>query len=494
MWSDDLAQLMYLHSAVDCTVSTFSAAGNVRRTLSTAGFEVSKKTGFGEKREMLVAAKSNISTDHCNRPIPSDPRQLKPWFQLPTRTIKNRTAIVIGAGFAGCSTANSLARRGWQVTLIDRANNIASGASGNLQAVLQCRLAADLTPRSRFYLQSFLYTHRLLNQLQTQQELNWQNCGILMLLNQAQSKLNKLRDELDQFYHKQVVSHLSLSDASGLANIGLSHEALWLPHGGWLDPKLLCTAYLNVNTLLPIKVVTSTDINQLEQTAEGWQVLSDKTTVAAADVVILANSFDAADYDQTAFLPLIPVRGQITHIKETKLTEPLSSIVISDAYICPTIKNTHCVGATYGTGETDCNSNNIDDEQNLLNINSAFESIDSRTLTVTGSRAAVRCNTTDYFPVVGAVPDYQNFQLQYANLARNAKAKTEEKGSYLPGLYVNTGHGSYGLATCPLSAEYLASLIENESLPLPVDMMDSLSPARFIIRDLKKQRIGNNKN
>ncbi len=490
MWSDELAQLMYQHSSTSATLSTYSVAGTVRRTLSSAGFAVAKKPGVGEKREMLVANKAETPQGNDDILVRNDPRNSKPWFQLAARPSRQRTALVIGAGFAGCSTANSLARRGWHVTLIDRADHIASGASGNKQAILQCRLAADPTAQSRFYLQSFLFAHRQLQQLEKLHRLDWQNCGVLMLLDHSQPRLNHLHENLEQFYDKRVVAYLTQQQASERANIGLNHDALWLPHGGWLDPNLLCAAYLDDNTDNPIQLVTSTVIDSLEQTTVGWRVHSGTTTVASAEVVILANSINAAGFAQTEFLSLIPVRGQVSQFKGTSLTEQLSSVVVSVSTICPAQEGTHCIGATYAAGETDRRPRSSDDEQNLLGINSVFKTGDLGDLEFTDSRAAVRCNTTDYFPIVGAVPDYQRFQQEFSGLRRNAKVKTTQKGSYLPGLYINTGHGSYGLATCPLSAEFLASLIENESLPLPINAMDSLSPARFIIRNLKKQRVG----
>ncbi|MCH7672724.1 MAG: hypothetical protein IIB72_11225, partial [Proteobacteria bacterium] len=55
------------------------------------------------------------------------------------------------------------------------------------------------------------------------------------------------------------------------------------------------------------------------------------------------------------------------------------------------------------------------------------------------------------------------------------------------GLYINTAHASNGLATCPLSAEYLASLINGENLPISAAATEALNPVRFQIRNLKKQ-------
>ena len=41
------------------TLSTYSAAGYVRRNLSLAGFQVERISGFGRKRHMTVALKND---------------------------------------------------------------------------------------------------------------------------------------------------------------------------------------------------------------------------------------------------------------------------------------------------------------------------------------------------------------------------------------------------------------------------------------------------
>jgi tRNA 5-methylaminomethyl-2-thiouridine biosynthesis bifunctional protein len=73
-------------------------------------------------------------------------------------------------------------------------------------------------------------------------------------------------------------------------------------------------------------------------------------------------------------------------------------------------------------------------------------------------------------------------------LAKNANARIKATGAYLPGAYINVGHGSRGLTSTPLCAELLAALITGEPRPLPRDLRQSLSPARFIIRDLIRGR------
>jgi tRNA 5-methylaminomethyl-2-thiouridine biosynthesis bifunctional protein len=53
MWQPPLFAQMAALSTPTTTFATFSSAGNVRRGLSAAGFSVSKKPGFGKKREMI---------------------------------------------------------------------------------------------------------------------------------------------------------------------------------------------------------------------------------------------------------------------------------------------------------------------------------------------------------------------------------------------------------------------------------------------------------
>lgn len=63
-----------------------------------------------------------------------------------------------------------------------------------------------------------------------------------------------------------------------------------------------------------------------------------------------------------------------------------------------------------------------------------------------------------------------------------------KRGVYYKGLFINIGHGSRGLAYTPLSAELLAAQINQEVLPLPRELANALNPARFLIRDIIKNK------
>ena len=103
-------------------------------------------------------------------------------------------------------------------------------------------------------------------------------------------------------------------------------------------------------------------------------------------------------------------------------------------------------------------------------------------------RVGFRCASPDYLPLVGPVPDRAAFLRDFAGLRSNARQVIALRGQYLPGLFLSTAHGSRGLTSTPLAAELLASQICAEPPPLSRELGRALAPARFIIRDLCRNR------
>ncbi|MBM3604074.1 MAG: tRNA (5-methylaminomethyl-2-thiouridine)(34)-methyltransferase MnmD [Alphaproteobacteria bacterium] len=54
MWAEDLMRQVGAHTVPEGSFATYTAAGHVRRALSGAGFDVSRRSGFGTKRHMSV--------------------------------------------------------------------------------------------------------------------------------------------------------------------------------------------------------------------------------------------------------------------------------------------------------------------------------------------------------------------------------------------------------------------------------------------------------
>ncbi len=486
LWSEELTQLMALHSADGATLSSYSVAGFVRRNLQQAGFLPIKVPGYGRKREMLTASLS----PRCNSPAMSDviAKNMRsttaPWFVFDEHSYQGNTAVVIGAGLAGCATARSLAERGWSITVIEAGPGSACGASGNPQAVLQCRLASNALPTTQFFLQAYLYASRQFADYTRQGKLDWHNCGVLRIHNEGSNLVFDSAVDAERFYSNEVLRFCSKDEASAIAAVGLTSGGFFLPHGGWLDPRQLCQTYL---THANIKTLYSQEVTALHRDDERWLLKTASGSSISADAVVIANGMGALGLSQSQDYPLIPIRGQLSGLAASSETRKLRSVVAGARYICPDYHDIHSIGASYQAQDQDCELREHDDRGNLTGLLKALAEPLVNENTLPQSRASIRCNSRDQIPLIGPLPDRDAFARQYAELASNANATLTAPGVYWPGLFLNVAHGSYGLATCPLAAEILASLICGESLPVDTAVLNSLNPARFIIRELKRQ-------
>ena len=160
MWKPDLFNTIYRLTATQGSFSTFTAASQIRKDLIAAGFRVGKKKGFGQKREMLIGEKMDIG----EKTNPGDAKKANrenhqsttpPWFACPAAISKEKTALIIGTGIAGCALAHKLAFRGWKVTLVGQDAHIASRASGNPSALVYPSISLDINRATQLYLHCF---------------------------------------------------------------------------------------------------------------------------------------------------------------------------------------------------------------------------------------------------------------------------------------------------------------------------------------------------
>jgi len=487
LWEEPLMHLLASCSDENTTLSSYSVAGKVRKALKSAGFEVNKIDGFGRKRHSLFAKMSAIKIEPSKRKgIEKEilPRLESPWFTLPKPHFKGKTAAIIGAGLAGCSIAHSLAQRGWKVTVIDAGHTPASGASGNTQMALRCRLFNAASPEAQFFLHAYLFALQQFKQISQHSDLAWNPCGVLQLTN-AMNKRSPLQlKKVQQLYSEQIVRLLSKDQASSEAGIALREKAWLFPSGGAMKPTSLCEAYLAHSN---ISCIFNTRITELSRLDETWQVSAGQLQVIGADVVVIANSHSAEQLGQCAGLPLQILRGQTSEIPANENSNKLKCVVSGGRTVFPASAGRHLLSASY-TNSTELKALAPDAHENLVVAAANFADAGILNEDAVVERVSLRCNSPDRFPLVGMVPDLEKMRINYRELSRNARARFNSTGKYYAGLYMNVAHGSNGLASCPLSAEFLASLISNENLPLSRDIAERLNPTRFLIKDLKKQR------
>ena len=495
LWQTRLFTRMAELSEPGATVSTYSAAGKVRRRLQEAGFQVEKRPGFGRKRHMLVGRKC-ASTELASKVQPQSQDPLAPapgitekpgsWFTYPVKLAPRRDAVIIGAGLAGASLAFSLARRGWQVTVIDSSDSVAAGASGNSQLALRCRLFQNESPASRFFLQAYLFARTQFEQLSKAGTLDFQPSAVMQLHNAMHKQQGIDPFNLQRLYAEQVVTTLTQLQASATAGVQLSDAACHFPLGGWLDAKSLCLAYL---THPNIQLQLQQRVGALQWSGFNWLVKDqDGQHLGAAEVIALANGYGAVDLAQAAWLPLLAVRGQTSRLAASESSRSLNTVVCGERTVFPEHDGYHTLAASYHREELALDVRDPDNQHNLLTARTCFNDPAYLGEIVASGRVSLRCNTPDFLPVVGMLPNAAAMHTQFAGFARNARAEVGKPGCYYPGLYISAAHGSNGLASCPLSSEYLASLIDNEVPPLDQKIMNELNPARFLIRALKIQR------
>jgi len=493
MWSAPLFQTMARLAKPGTTFATFTSAGEVKRGLAAVGFNVSKVGGHGRKRSMLRGVWPDKTSAQPFVPSPRARQKYRPLWSLhaENKIFTKRTALVVGAGLAGAHTAHALASRGWSVTVIDAAPEIAGGASGNAQGVLYTKLSAAPDSVSQFALTSYLHALRCYRRLIADSALSADAadfCGVLQL--SYDDATRALHASLANVFEQapDIVQHLDAAVASSIAGVALQQPALWMKNAGFMVPPRICSDLLSQPG---INVQLATRLERIERSNGQWHAFNQHDAlVATTDIIVLCNATDAATLPQTRHLPLNTVRGQVTLLPATAKSAALRCVICHDGYLPPERNGEHCIGATFDLKRTDTGTDTRGHVDNLArlaqHVPSLADSIAGRDATMLHGRAALRCATPDYLPVVGPVADVAAMRQRFAALASNAQALVASDGAWQQGLFVNTGHGSRGLSSTPLCAELVAAYIEGTPFPLaPAQRLD-LHPARFLIRDLKR--------
>ncbi|GKQ48860.1 bifunctional tRNA (5-methylaminomethyl-2-thiouridine)(34)-methyltransferase MnmD/FAD-dependent 5-carboxymethylaminomethyl-2-thiouridine(34) oxidoreductase MnmC [Pseudomonas syringae] len=477
MWTPELFAELARLSTPGTTIGTFTSTGWVRRSLNAAGFKMKRVPGIGHKWEVLRGA--FVAWPEGVAPVPA----AKPWFARPTLLAGERKALVIGAGLAGCATAQSLAQRGWQVSLLERHAAPAQEASGNPQGVLYLKLSAHGTALSQLILSGFGHTRRLLERLQ--RGVEWDACGVLQLTFDDKEALRQ--QQLAEAFPESLLHLLDQPAAEVQSGIALNSGGLFYPEGGWVHPPALCHAQIQHAN---IRLIAHHHALELRRVDDQWQVWSDTQLIDSAPVVVLAGAADIKQFSQSAELPLKRIRGQITSLPQTGASAALRTVVCAEGYVAPARLGEHTLGASFDFNSVDLTPNVADHLGNLAllqeisaDLASRLEAADRPPEQLQG-RAAFRCTSPDYLPIVGPLADREAFVQAYAALGKDARQVPDITCPWLDGLYVNSGHGSRGLITAPLCAELIAAWLDNEPLPLPRSVAEACHPNRFALRGL----------
>ena len=479
MWNKPLYSAMGSASRPGATFATFTAAGDVRRGLQQAGFKVSKRTGFGHKRECLQG--------RLHRTCPGPRPQSTPWDTAANRRPVPSSALVIGAGLAGCTAAAALAQRGIEVTLLEQ-KQVACAGSGNNQGILYTRLSVRHSAATDFALQSYCFAYRFYRDLlqagYLRPGVDGNLCGSIHQ-STRQTEMATLAEALGSV--PEFAQVIDADRASEILGLRQAVGGYWFPDSGWMRPPSVCRALID---RYDIRLLENTGRIELEPIEHGWRALTGDGPAAEADCAIIATGTAANQHGGLSWLPLQSIRGQTTDLPSNSDLAELRTGLCHTGYISPARAQQHCIGATFDLDDEEPQIRIEDHHRNLEalaiavpSLRESLAKVDPGTLT---GRVGHRCATPDYLPLVGAIPDYEAFLHSYGGLRRNAKQIIPTRGDYLPGLFLTTGHGSRGLTSTPLAAQILASQVCGEALPLSRELYRAVAPGRFIIRKLSR--------
>lgn len=415
--------------------------------------------------------------------VKPQPAKLKPWLTIPEQ-IPVQSVVVIGAGIAGASTAFALAQRNIAVTVIEQ-NEIATAGSGNHQGLLYAKISPNPTAQTELLLSGYAYSLSLLK-LTDAPRLD---CGVLHLDFSADEQFRN-QQLASKRPDSQLYQSVTSAQASKIAGIDLPNGGLWWPFGVTANPRSVVQVLL-AHPL--INVLTHSQVQQLAHNGDCWQVTylreGVEEVIHSSHIVICAGA-QSNQLDPIVGWPLQVIRGQTTTANPGDYAEGLKCALSGKSYITPVWQDKMCFGATFHPNNNDDTLTLSDEQINWQHLTEWLPALanDLQQTTKPQGHAALRCDAYDHLPVVGPIGDTKSMLDVYAKLKHDKNYPVTTPCPWLPGAFVNTAHGSRGLATAPLCAEAIAAAILGLPSPLSAKLQQALHPNRLLIRTLTHYR------
>jgi tRNA 5-methylaminomethyl-2-thiouridine biosynthesis bifunctional protein len=447
MWSPDTLKGVTRCCAPGSRLASWCVARPVKDALTSLGFQVNKVKGLAPKRHALTAT--------------YQPHWLPNSTQIrPATSPTHRHCAVIGSGLAGAATARALAERGWQVTVLDRADHPAAGASG-----LPVGLVAPHTSPD----------DALLSQLT--------RAGVRLMLSRAQALLKEGSDwalsgvEEHRLPGKTRQGGLPASahewrqDWTVAAEPVGDHKVLLHHKAGWLKPSQLVMALLD-HPLVEWRGQQA--IEKLEHHEDAtwglWNTQGDQLGPFSHVVLALGPATDAllkASVAEVA-LPLQAVRGQVSWglrpdaIASNWPVRPVNGHGSFVGSVPTALGMAWYAGSSFDRARDQPCVTAEDHAENQQRLEQLLPEVARRLKPDWDGQCSlqgwsgVRCTAPDRLPLVGALDPVR-----------------------LPGLHLVTGMGARGLTLALLCAELLASQLNGDPSPVTRRQARALSAQRF---------------
>ena len=443
--------------------------------LKKIGYKSVGKASYGSQPILKIG---RICADNDLSLIP-------PWFTPPAPIENNAKIGILGAGIAGVSIAKALRLRGLHAEIIDD-NAFIDGASVLPVALISPTITEKANEVSRFYDRAYRSVLSSIEDL----DMEWLNRGVLKIkrepvISRQIKALNRRKNLWDGAALK-----LTAEEIRSKINIDFSGHGIWFEEAGTLSPAEYLSRLMDGHQLIERQKVTHINFKNGK-----WILLSEeKRELLSLDVLIVAAALGTNKFACTKHIPLVGIGGQLSLVASTSASAALTATILGKSYITPAFGNLHAIGSTH-IRETE--SDSLDTfglaaeghRENYRKLDPVFQ-----TLLVnndihnwkgyTGRRAA----TPDRLPCVGPVVDPKVFKEEFARLRHGPRGQFPKAPTYQPNLFVAAGFGSRGFLTAELSSEILVSQMLGEPWPVERSVVLSLSPSRFLYRELRSHK------
>ena len=390
-----------------------------------------------------------------------------------------KNIVIIGAGITGCSLAHFLANTGWDVTLLESQDDIASGGSGNPVAAIYPKFMLNDKAYNDFMLKSFMFTTAWIDKLGLNKD-DYRFDGAIEILEEAYShklEINLSGGSVDQekiltLIDKPILKkYLMNQDLSGL----LFHR------GGWVNPIALCRHLVNHSN---IKILTNQKIISIEKLNNEWTLKTKDQKIFKSDHVAICNAAYLHQFDLTQHLHTDAFRGQINWVNSTPFQMP-SIVICDEGYLAPLMQNKHIFGATYGMNDFNKDLRLSDTKKNIASIKKIHREFHNYCLaqkTISG-RVSWRASTKDRKPYVGRVFNNELFK----KMRVRELAQTDQL-PWLDNLYVASGFGSRGFTFAPYCTFVLANLINKNLSKEDKETLNYTNPERYRLKKMSLKK------
>ncbi|MDD0838163.1 FAD-dependent 5-carboxymethylaminomethyl-2-thiouridine(34) oxidoreductase MnmC [Curvibacter sp. HBC61] len=407
------------------------------------------------------------TTDHWVYQPAWAPRRAAP-LAAPWPDTAERSCVVVGGGLAGLGTAHALARRGWQVTVLDAATEPAQGASGLPAGLFSPHVSPDNNRISRLTRTGLRLTRDTAERLLTEGQ-DWAPTGVM------EHRVHGKSGPRGALPDEALWSHEASAEQKQAAGLPAEAAATWHPTAGWVRPARLVSQLLaEACSALPGRVTWrgGCRVARLQRDdAQGrWQLLDEAGAPLASTALVVVAAGPGSRALCEPQVPLQALRGQLSWAVAQAGEQLPPHPVNGQGSLIPHLPlpegQAWYTGSTFDRAHPPQQAGDatpvkaVDHDTNLDKLAKLLPATAASLRSPPGSAtlqawAGIRCTSPDRVPLVGPVDPER-----------------------LPGVWACTALGTRGLTWGLLCAELLAAQLSGEPLPIELSLARSLLASR----------------